>query len=236
MFSERLRSLWNSQNAARPIGENVAPRDWYAIENRADSSDVYIFDAIIDGAVTAGAFQQELNAIKSPRINLFINSPGGLVHDGVAIFNALQQHPAKVHAQVQGIAASIASVILMAGDTREMSPGSLVMIHPAHGLVIGNANDMRAMADALEKMTDSLAGIYAQRTKKDASHWRALMDAETWFNDREAVVAGLADAIVGKPTNSLPDPEPTQPVEDTGAAQRRRLAVAQLEVIHAIAH
>ncbi len=241
MFSERLRNLWNSQNSSRPIGDGVTQRDWFTIENRADSADLFIFDAIMDFGVTAGEFQRQLNDIKAPRINLFINSPGGLVHDGVAIYNALKQHPAKVHAQVQGIAASIASVILMAGDTREMSPGSLLMIHPAHGLVMGNAGDMRQMADALDKMTNSIAGIYATRSGKDTSHWQSLMTAETWFNDREAVVAGLADSVVGEATNlqaTTPVNQQEQPEAspDWRIAARRLVAAAQMEVIHGYGH
>jgi ATP-dependent protease ClpP protease subunit len=237
LFSERVRSLWNSQNSARPIGDGLVRRDWFSIENKADATDVFIFDAIMEGGTSAGQFQQELNAVKSPIINLYLNSPGGLVHEGTAIYNALKQHPARVHAQVQGIAASIASVIFMAGDTREMSPGSLAMIHPAHGMVLGNAKDMRQAAEVLDTMTDSIAGIYASRSKKDVSHWRALMDAETWFNEQEAVVAGLADSVVGqattKPTNQL-EPEASQP--DWRIAARRMVAAAHMEVIRGYAH
>lgn len=239
MFSERIKALWNSQNRSRPIGEGVEPRDWFLFENKAGETDLYIYDAIMDFGVTAADFQKQLNSVMSGRINLFLNSPGGLVHDGITIYNALRQHPAQVNVTVQGMAASIASVIAQAGDTIQMAGGSMMMIHPAHGLVMGNASDMRGMADALDKMTASIAGIYAERSGKDADHWLSLMEAETWFSDQEAVTAGLADGVIGAKTARTPKAqleEPTQPVEDTGAAQRRRLAVAQLEVIHAIAH
>lgn len=241
MFSERIKALWNSQNSSRPIGDGLKPRDWFLFENKADSSDLYIFDAIYPddgwggGGVGAAAFQEQLNAVKSPVINLYLNSPGGLVHEGITIYNALKQHPATVNVIVQGIAASIASVIAMSGDRIEMAGGSMMMIHQAFGMTLGNASDMRKMADALDKMTSSIAGIYAERSGKDTSHWLSLMEAETWFSDQEAVVAGLADSVVGaKP--SQPKAQLSESKPDTGAAARRLVALAQLEVIHAYAH
>lgn len=245
MFSERLRNLWNSQNAGRPIGEGARPRDWFRFENKAaEVPELYIYDAIFPddgwggGGVGAAAFQEQLNEIKADDLNLYLNSPGGIVHEGTTIYNALRQHRAKVHVRVMGMAASIASVIAMAGDTIEMSPGSLMMIHKAFGLTIGNDDDHEAAMHALRKMSESIAGIYELRTGKEASHWLSLMKAETWFSDQEAVAAGLADSVVGVVSPSPPKAqrEESMPVEDTGAAQRRRLAVAQLEVIYAIAH
>lgn len=243
MFSERVRELWNSQNAARPLGDAPPRRDWFLFENKADSTDLYIFDAIypndgFGGGVGAADFQEQLNAVKSKQINLFLNSPGGLVHEGVTIFNALKAHPATVNVTVQGIAASIASVIAQAGDTIQMAGGSMMMIHQAYGMTLGNASDMRKMAEALDKMTSSIAGIYASRSGKDTSHWLGLMAAETWFSDQEAVVAGLADSVVGaKPSASTPKAQLEETQPDAGTAARRQLAAAAyLEVIHAYAH
>lgn len=241
MFSERVRELWNSQNTARPIGDTVTRRDWFTIENRADSADVFIYDAIypddgFGGGVGAAAFQQELNAIKSKTINLFLNSPGGLVHEGITIYNALKAHPATVNVTVQGIAASIASVIAQAGDRIEMAGGSMMMIHEAFGFSMGNASDMRKMAEALDKMTSSIAGIYAARSGKDTSRWLDLMAAETWFSDQEAVVAGLADIVTGgKPASSPKAQLEDSSQPDSGTAARRQLIAAQMEVLHAYA-
>jgi ATP-dependent protease ClpP protease subunit len=236
LFSERVKAIWNSQNSSRPIGDGIVHRDWFTIENKADSTDVYVFDAIMDGAITAGEFQSEINAIKSKQINLFINSPGGFVADGTAIYNALKQHPATVNVRVMGLAASIASVIAQAGDTIEMSPGSLMMIHEASAITLGTASDHRKSAEVLDTMTAAIAGIYAGRSGKDASHWRALMSAETWFSDQEAVVAGLADSVVGQattgPTNTVEEPA----IPSWQDAARRLVAAAQMEVIHAYAH
>ena len=241
LFSERLRNLWNSQNASRPIGPGVTPRDWFRFENKAEVSELFIYDAIFpdDGfsrGVGAAEFQKQLNEVKAPKLNLYLNSPGGLVSDGTTIYNALKQHPATVNVRVMGMAASIASVIAQAGDTIEMSPGSLMMIHEASAFTIGTASDHRKSAEVLDTMTTSIAGIYAARSGKDTSHWRALMSAETWFSDQEAVVAGLADSVVGQAT-----PGPTNTVEEPAIpswqdAARRLVAAAQMEVIHAYAH
>ena len=241
MFSERLRNLWNSQNASRPIGPGVTPRDWFRFENKAEVSELFIYDAIFpddgfSGGVGAAEFQKQLNEVKAPKLNLYLNSPGGLVSDGTTIYNALKQHPATVNVRVMGLAASIASVIAQAGDTIEMSPGSLMMIHKASGLTIGNDDDHELAMNALRKMSESIAGIYALRSGKGASHWLSLMKAETWFSDQEAVVAGLADSVVGQAA-----PGPTNTVEKPASpswqdAARRLVAAAQMEVIHAYAH
>ena len=102
MFSERLRNLWNSQNTSRPIGPGVTQRDWFRFENKADVAELYIYDAIFpdDGfgsGVGAADFQKQLNEITAKQLNLYLNSPGGLVSDGTTIYNALKQHPATVN-------------------------------------------------------------------------------------------------------------------------------------------
>lgn len=235
MFSERLRNLWNAQNSNRPIGAGIAPRDWFRFENKADVAELYIYDAIMDFGVSASQFQLELNQVTAPTGNLYLNSPGGFVHDGTAIYNALKQHPTKWNVRVMGIAASIASVIAQAGDTIEMAPGSLMMIHKAFGATVGDDSDHEKAAEALRKMTSSIAGIYAARSGKDTSHWLALMEAETWFSDQEAVVAGLADSVVGAKSPATPKAQLEESMPDAGAAARRQLAAAYLEVIHAYA-
>jgi ATP-dependent protease ClpP protease subunit len=107
-----------------------------------------------------------------------------------------------------------------------------MMIHEAWGMAMGTAGDMRKSAESLDKMTSSIAGIYASRSGKDTAHWLALMAAESWFSDQEAVVAGLADSVIGtKPTSPKAQLEETKP----GTAARRQLAAAYLEVIHAYA-
>ncbi len=172
---------------------------WYSIRNVTDAeADIYIYDEIGYWGVTANDFISDLRDIKSSKIALHINSPGGDVFDGIAIYNAIRRHKAEVTVWIDGIAASAASFIAMAGDEVVMSPHSQMMIHEASGLVIGPADDMRKMADLLDKSSDNIAAIYAKRTEGTVPEWRARMKDESWFSDSEAVEAGLADRVDGE--------------------------------------
>lgn len=128
-------------------------------------------------------------------LQVHINSPGGMVWDGLAIMNALRQHKARVVVVVDGIAASAASFIAMAGDEVVMAPGAEMMIHSPFGICAGNAQAMAKMAADLEHETDNLAGIYQSRAGGELDDWRAAMAAETWYSAEEAVAAGLADRV-----------------------------------------
>ena len=128
-------------------------------------------------------------------IDLHIHSPGGDAFDGVAIYNMLRQHDGTVDVFVDGLAASAASVIAMAGDTVTMSRGSQLMIHDAWGMSMGNADDMEKVLGALDSTSNSMASIYAAKAGGSEEDWRAAMKAETWYRDTEAVDAGLADQI-----------------------------------------
>lgn len=127
---------------------------------------------------------------------MHINSPGGDVFDGIAILNALRAHKGPVTTIVDGLAASAASFIAQAGATRIMMRNSEMMIHDASGLCIGNASDMREMLDLLERTSDNIASVYAERSGTGSVEtWRAAMSAETWYSAQEAVAAGLADQM-----------------------------------------
>lgn len=183
----------------RKLRARVRPdASWYKITNLAGEdgpADVVIYDEIGYWGVTAADFMAELKAITANQISLRINSPGGEIFDGIAIYNTLRAHAAHVTAYVDSLAASIASVIAMAGDRIVMQPHSQLMIHDGSGLCIGNAADMRAMADLLDRQSDNIAAIYAERAGGTARQWRERMRAETWYSDREAVDAGLADEV-----------------------------------------
>ncbi len=172
---------------------------WYTIRNiTEDDAEIFIYDEIGYWGITANDFISELRDLKATDIALHINSPGGDVFDGVAIFNALRRHKAAISVWVDGIAASSASFIAMAGSEVVMSPHAQMMIHEASGLCIGPADDMRSMAEILDKSSDNIASIYAERTGGTVKDWRARMKAETWFSDTEAVEAGLADRVDGE--------------------------------------
>jgi ATP-dependent protease ClpP protease subunit len=187
---------------ARAIQDRA--RSWFFIQAKAasDQADVLIYDYIGWGGVKAADFARELQALTVKTINVRINTPGGDVFDGLAIFNSLKGHGATIHVQIDGIAASIGSIIAMAGQTVTMGESAFLMIHNPWALAIGNAADMREMALKLDKIGGSLAGIYATRqgiTKDQAQAW---MDAETWFTAEEAKAAGLADVVQGAPSQA----------------------------------
>jgi len=176
---------------------------WYTITNKADKAEIWIYEMIgqdfwTGDGVTAKTFQEDLSKIKASQIDLHINSPGGDVFDGNTIYNLLKQHPANVTTYIDGLAASIASVIALAGDQIYMAENALFMMHNPSGLVIGQASDMRKMADTLDKVRDSLSKVYSGKTGKDESEINALLEAETWLNADEAMELGLVDEISGK--------------------------------------
>ena len=127
-----------------------------------------------------------------------MNSPGGGVFAGLAIANRLRDHKATVNVVVDGVAASIASVIAMAGDTVTMNRGATMMIHNPSGIVMGTADDMDQMAATLRKLAvDSIADAYMSKAGGQAQDWLDRMAAETWYSGPEAVALGLADSAVG---------------------------------------
>lgn len=174
---------------------------WYRIENNdlpgtEEPAEIFVYDEISYWGITASDFVRDLQGIDRDRIVLHLNTPGGDVFDGIAIYNALRQHKAHVTTYVDGLAASIGSVIAMAGDEVVMGNYAQMMIHNAMGAVYGNASDMRELADLLDKTSANLAQVYADRSGTDVADWLALMDAETWFTADEAVEFGLADRVM----------------------------------------
>ena len=148
------------------------------------------FDGICCANVTS-----ELGDYKGP-LTVRINSPGGVAHEGIAVYNLLKPYEPSV--EVLGLAASAASVIAMAGKTIHVAKGAELMIHDAWGIALGNAETMAKMSADLEHVSESLALIYAERTGKEPEEMRALMKAETWMRDAEAIALGFADEVVEK--------------------------------------
>lgn len=116
--------------------------------------------------------------------------------DGIAIYNLLNKHPAKVTVQIDGLAASMASVIAMAGDRIVMPENALMMIHKPWGISGGNANDMRDYAELLDKVESVLTPAYARKTGKSAKALAAMLEYETWMDGRECVAQGFADELL----------------------------------------
>ena len=173
-------------------------KQWFTIEcKHADQrATIYIFDEIGFFGVSAKDFAKQLKDLGEIReIELHINSPGGSVFDGLAIYNLLNRHAASITVFVDGLAASIASVIVMAGDTVIMPENALLMLHRPSGLVLGNADDMRRMAELLEKTEPGLIAAYRSKTGLSDKKIAELMHAETWLTAAEAVELGFADRI-----------------------------------------
>lgn len=169
---------------------------WYTIRARATGAEVMIYDEIGAFGVSAKGFLAELGALPAGTpIDLRLNSPGGSVFDAVAIYNAIKRHEGPVTVWIDGIAASAASYVAMAGDEIVMPENAFLMIHDPVGLVMGTADDMRAMADALDKVKGSLVQGYAAKSGRDAQEISALMAAETWFDAKDALDLGLASRI-----------------------------------------
>lgn len=148
-----------------------------------------------DEGITGESISREIAEIDSDVINVRINSGGGLVFEGLAIYNALARHDAKIIMHVDSIAASIASVILMAGDEIRISEGAQVMIHKPWSGLYGDANALRKEAEILDKLEGGIIDIYAARTGAERSDLESWVDAETWFTGQEAVDAGFADSM-----------------------------------------
>ena len=171
--------------------------NWYAIRARGTGAEVAIYDEIGAYGVSAKGFLAELGALpEGTPVDLRLNSPGGSVFDAVAIHNALKRHEGTVTVWIDGIAASAASYVAMAGDEIVMPENAFLMIHDPAGLVMGTAEDMRALAEALDKVKGSLVSGYAAKSGRTPEEVSALMAAETWFDASDAVAQGFADRLI----------------------------------------
>jgi ATP-dependent protease ClpP protease subunit len=227
-YRERVRDMvaaLRAKAAERAPEAAICAAEGLAVHNVAGETAVLrIYDEVSYWGISAIDVIAELDRVTAPQIRVEINSPGGDVFDGIAIYNALRSHPATVTTQVDGLAASIASVIVQAGDTRTVQPAGQLMIHNAWGLVVGDRNDHSDMARLLEQQDEIIAGIYAARSGRDVDEFRALMDAETWLTGDAAVELGLADsagalapAARARPHVAVP-PSPVPPAAPADAS------------------
>lgn len=165
-----------------------------------DPNTISIYDVIGEDWWTGGGFTAKrmaaaLRSIGKNDVTVKINSPGGDMFEGIAIYNLLRDHPAKVTVEVMGWAASAASIIAMAGDEIRMGLGTFMMVHNAWGVVVGNRHDMRDGAALFDGFDSAIADIYEARTGMDRKAIVKLMDAETFMGPSEAVDNGFADTI-----------------------------------------
>lgn len=169
---------------------------WYNLKADAGKTPVLsIFDDIGAYGVSAKNFLNDLRSVTSTDVDVEINSPGGDVFAGLAIYNGLRASGKKINVKVLGLAASAASLVAMAGDTIEMPENAFMMVHNPWGFAMGGADEMRSTADVLDKIGTSLVSTYAKRTGKSDAEVTALLDAETWMTAQEAVDAGFATSV-----------------------------------------
>lgn len=191
--------------AAGPL---LARGDWWQIRARSEAekdepthAEVLIYAEIGESfwgeSVTAKDFVAQLEDLPESvqTIDLRLNSPGGSVTDGRAIYNALKRHPAKVTAYVDGLAASMASEIMLASERVMIAENAFIMIHNPWGMAVGDAEEMRKAADLLDKMRSSMIKRYAAKSGRSEKEIGKAVDAETWFEGQEAVEFGLADEV-----------------------------------------
>jgi ATP-dependent Clp protease protease subunit len=171
-------------------------RNWFEI--KAESSkvvDVYIFDEVGTFGVNAQSFIEEIKAHKGQPMNLHLNCVGGDVFEGMAIYNVIKKRKAKTTVYIEGIAASMGSVIALAADKVIMAENSLFMIHNAFGGAMGEAKEMRKTAAVLDKISNEIADIYTKKTNLPFGKIKEMMDEETWLNADEAFELGFVDSI-----------------------------------------
>lgn len=238
----------------------------FEVVAKADSADVEIFlyDHIVSseeeaewwGGVAPESFVKAVYAVdKGATIHLRVNSPGGSVFAARAMEQALRDHKGKVIVHIDGLAASAATFIAMAGDEVVMAKGALFMIHKAWTGMWGNSEDLRKEADLLDKIDGTLADTYAEKTGKDVAEISGWMAAETWFTAQEALDAGFADSIAESEAKAgawnlsaysnapraekAPTPEPVtkpEPEEAFASAEHRDRQQQRLRVASRITH
>lgn len=192
---------------------NPKAKNGYRVINRAGRGEIYLYGIIgadwFGDGVTAKQFSEDMKALKGVKdIDLRINSEGGSVFDGKTMYSLLRDHGARITVHVDGLAASAASFIAMAGDEIRIAEGAFIMIHNARGGAYGEPEDIRRYADMVEQVNDTIVETYVKRTGRERDEIAAWMDAETWFAGPDAVKNGFADMLVEnlKVAASVADP------------------------------
>jgi len=229
---ETARQQWNDRfNNRAPAARNPGKVEVRASSANPDTTEIMVYDEIGYWGTTAKEFNEALAGISTSNITVRLNSPGGDVFDGHAIYNALQAHPASITCQVDGLAASAASIIALAGNKVVMADNALLMCHCAWSFAFGNKSNMLETASVLEKIDAKLAGIYSKKSGKSVNDCLAMMAGEgkndgTWFTAEEAKAFGLIDEISGSDDEEDPSAAEAAMMQRI-QANRRRLAIAE---------
>jgi len=198
-MSKLIRIPKGLKQADKPFFNRVMGRA-FDVKARDEITEIDLYDEIGFFGVTAQSFKMAIKDAKDIKLN--INSPGGDIFDGIAIYNDLLSHRRKskgeVDVEITGVAASAASVIAMAGDSINIAKNGFIMIHNAWGMTIGNKNDHEKMRGVLEKIDGQIAGTYSDKTGISMDDVLEMMNDETWFTGEEAVDQGFADEMLGE--------------------------------------
>jgi ATP-dependent Clp protease protease subunit len=194
-----------------------------------DAASLSIYEVIGEDPWTGGGMTVKrvdgiLRAIGNKDVTVNINSPGGDVFEGIAIFNRLREHQGNITVKVLGLAASAASIIAMAGDNIQIGASSFLMIHNAWVLAMGNKADLREVADFLEPFDRALADVYVARSGQELAAVQAAMDAETWFNGSQAVELGYANELLAADAAITEEQVPAEG-DDVKAIRRAEMAL-----------
>lgn len=184
-------------------------KKYYAMETKENAASITIYGDItswpwIASDVSAYLLSKQIDEIEADEIDVYINSYGGEVSEGLAIYNALKRHKAQVTTHCDGFACSAASVIFMAGDERIMGEASLLMIHNAWTSASGNAEELRKAADDLETISEAAANAYRGKLTIDDAELEELLASETWIPPSEALRMGFATGIEDYVQSAVP--------------------------------
>jgi len=177
-------------------GKSLKDKDWYSMDSSEGQSEIRIYDIIGWPFIDADTYARDFLALKSKDINVKINSPGGDVFDGTAIYNLHKNSDAHITTEIDGIAASMASIIFLSGDERRINANAYYMMHNPWSFAAGDYRDFKKEANLLEKIGNTLAMTYSDRTGIDIDDVKGLMDDETWIIGSELVDKGFADTVI----------------------------------------
>lgn len=193
----KYRNSRNAEAAAKYWNKPLDRADWYKITAQSDDeAEIMIYDVIGWPFNDAAELVRSLAGMKQKTITVRINSPGGDIFDGMAIFNALKSHDSKIVTRVEGIAASMASVIALAGKEVQAYQNAMFMVHEPWTIMAGNQYDFRETADILEKISGNMIDIYAGNSNVGKREVSRMMKDETWLTAKEAKEKGFVDTIL----------------------------------------
>ena len=196
-MNQKYRNRKTAEAVARFWNKPLDKPDWFKVQAISDDeTEIMIYDVIGWPFISADEFVRALAGITAKTVTVRINSPGGDVFDGMAIFNALKTYNGKVVTRIEGIAASMASVIALAGKEVQAYANTMYMIHEPYAFTAGNQYSLRELADILEKMSGQMIDIYSSNASPGKREIAQMMKDEAWLTAKEAKEKGFIDTVL----------------------------------------